>query len=98
MLFALTCCCLTVFRRFEVLIEPGDHAIRIIEAVIVVGLAGRTRIAGQLCIYNHLRSELLTNAIFLLSGDHEGTLIVPWPPYRYAITFGFPPAAGSNRM
>ena len=47
---------------------------------------------------NHLRSELLTNAIFLLSGDHEGTLIVPWPPYRYAITFGFPPAAGINRI
>ncbi len=22
------------------------------------------------------------------SGDHDGTLIVPWPPYTYAITFG----------
>lgn len=26
------------------------------------------------------RSLLLTNAIILLSGDHDGTLIVPWPP------------------
>src|SRR5262245_5240029 len=30
----------------------------------------------------YLISELLTNAIFLLSGDHDGTLIVPCPPYR----------------
>ena len=27
-------------------------------------------------------SELLTKAIFLLSGDHEGVLIVPCPPYK----------------
>ena len=27
-------------------------------------------------------AELLTNANFLLSGDQEGTLIVPCPPYR----------------
>jgi len=26
-------------------------------------------------------SELLTKAMRLLSGDQEGTLIVPWPPY-----------------
>jgi hypothetical protein len=25
---------------------------------------------------------LLTKAIFWLSGDHEGVLIVPWPPYK----------------
>ena len=27
-------------------------------------------------------SVLLTKAIIRLSGDHDGTLIVPWPPYR----------------
>ena len=37
-------------------------------------------------------SVLLTNAIFLLSGDHDGTLIVPCPPYKYAITLGLLPA------
>ena len=26
------------------------------------------------------RSELLTNARCVPSGDHDGTLIVPWPP------------------
>ena len=26
------------------------------------------------------KSVLLTNAIRWLSGDHEGTLMVPWPP------------------
>ena len=26
-------------------------------------------------------AELLTNAIRVPSGDHDGTLIVPWPPY-----------------
>jgi hypothetical protein len=29
----------------------------------------------------HLIVVLLTNATCLLSGDQEGTLIVPWPPY-----------------
>ncbi|CAN5487791.1 hypothetical protein BH10BAC4_BH10BAC4_26840 [soil metagenome] len=28
------------------------------------------------------RIELLTKAKYLLSGDHDGTLIVPWPPYK----------------
>ncbi len=27
------------------------------------------------------RSVLLTKATCVPSGDHEGTLIVPWPPY-----------------
>jgi hypothetical protein len=30
---------------------------------------------------SHFISVLLTNATLLLSDDHEGTLIVPWPPY-----------------
>src|SRR5688572_506008 len=29
---------------------------------------------------------LLIKAILLLSGDHEGVLMVPCPPYTYAIT------------
>src|SRR6266542_3664358 len=28
----------------------------------------------------HSKSELLTNASFRLSGDQEGTFMVPWPP------------------
>src|SRR5204862_239560 len=36
-------------------------------------------------------AELLTNASRFPSGDHEGTLIVPCPPYRYAITRVGPP-------
>lgn len=32
--------------------------------------------------------------MLLLSGDHEGTLIVPWPPYKYAMTLGAPPETG----
>ena len=39
---------------------------------------------------------LLINAILLLSGDQDGVLIVPWPPYRYAIVLGTPPDAGIN--
>ena len=31
---------------------------------------------------SHYFPELLTNATDLLSGDHEGTLIVPCPPYK----------------
>lgn len=31
---------------------------------------------------SYLLTELLTKAICLLSGDHDGTLIVPWPPYK----------------
>jgi len=27
------------------------------------------------------QSELLTKATCVPSGDHDGTLIVPWPPY-----------------
>src|SRR4030095_5088203 len=42
----------------------------------------------------YFESLLLTNAPRLLSGDHEGTLIVPCPPYKYAITFARPPLAG----
>ena len=38
--------------------------------------------------------ELLTNASRLLSGDQDGTLIVPWPPYTYAITRDSPPPMG----
>lgn len=45
----------------------------------------------------HFISVLLTNATRLLSGDHEGTLIVPWPPYTYAIVLGGPPLKGINR-
>ena len=37
---------------------------------------------------------LLTNASFFESGDHEGTLIVPCPPYTYAITRDGPPPTG----
>lgn len=33
-------------------------------------------------IFYFVIPELLTNAICLLSGDHDGTLIVPCPPYR----------------
>ena len=41
----------------------------------------------QLPTNNHQRttklgSELLTKAMCLLSGDHEFTLMVPWPPYK----------------
>src|SRR6266566_4490535 len=35
---------------------------------------------------NRRRSVLLTNASRRLSGDQDGTLIVPWPPYTYATT------------
>jgi len=42
-------------------------------------------------------SELLTNAIRLLSGDQEGAFSVPCPPNKYASTLGAPPAAGINR-
>ncbi len=37
---------------------------------------------------HHGSIELLTNAACRPSGDHEGTLIVPCPPYRYATTRG----------
>src|SRR3954468_5696235 len=33
----------------------------------------------------------------LLSGDQLLTFMVPCPPYKYAITFGAPPATGINR-
>ena len=39
-------------------------------------------------------SELLTKATYLPSGDHDGTLIVPCPPYTYAITSGRTPSGG----
>ena len=39
---------------------------------------------------------LLTKATLLLSGDQEGTLTVPCPPYTYAITFGWPPPMGMS--
>ncbi len=29
----------------------------------------------------HSASELETKATWVPSGDHDGTLIVPWPPY-----------------
>ena len=38
--------------------------------------------------------ELLTNASRFPSGDHDGTLIVPWPPYTYAMTRAGPPLDG----
>jgi hypothetical protein len=41
--------------------------------------------------------ELLTKAIFLLSGDQLGTLMVPCPPKMYAIVLATPPAAGIKR-
>ena len=40
---------------------------------------------------------LLTNARRFPSGDHDGTFIVPWPPYRYAITLGVPPSRDTSR-
>ena len=40
---------------------------------------------------------LLTNASRVPSGDHDGTLIVPWPPYTYAMTRAGPPSIGINR-
>jgi hypothetical protein len=36
-------------------------------------------------------SRYETNANRLLSGDQDGTLIVPWPPKSVANTFGSPP-------
>lgn len=33
---------------------------------------------------------LVTKAILRLSGDHEGTLIVPWPPQAWVITLAEP--------
>src|SRR2546427_13162307 len=39
---------------------------------------------------NRRRSVLLTNASRRLSGDQDGTLIVPCPPYRYATTPALP--------
>src|SRR5437773_1508430 len=42
---------------------------------------------------NRRRSVLLTNASRRLSGDHDGTLIVPCPPYTYATTRALPPPA-----
>jgi hypothetical protein len=46
-------------------------------------IAATTRHVTKLfvCI-RYFLSVLLTKAICLLSGDHDGTLIVPWPPYR----------------
>jgi hypothetical protein len=41
--------------------------------------------------------ELLTNASRFPSGDHEGTLMVPCPPYTYAITREGPPPTGITR-
>lgn len=41
--------------------------------------------------------ELLTKAMNCPSGDQERTLMVPCPPYRYAITFGPPPVSGIRR-
>src|SRR5213593_1435048 len=40
---------------------------------------------------NRRRSVLLTNASRRLSGDQDGTLIVPCPPYTYATTRALPP-------
>jgi hypothetical protein len=40
---------------------------------------------------------LLTNASRLPSGEYDGTLIVPWPPYTYAITRDGPPLIGIRR-
>jgi hypothetical protein len=40
--------------------------------------------------------ELLTNAMYRLSGDHEGTLMVPCPPYKWAKTLGDPPVDGMS--
>src|SRR5690606_358699 len=48
-------------------------------------------------LYYWFLPELLTKAMCLLSGDQELTLIVPCPPYRYAITFAAPPETGINR-
>ena len=36
-------------------------------------------------------------AILVLSGDHEGTLMVPWPPKSLAMVWIFPPPAGIMR-
>src|SRR5215470_11115161 len=35
--------------------------------------------------------------MLLLSGDQEGTLIVPCPPYKYAITRGAPGAVNESK-
>src|SRR3954447_6047540 len=44
-------------------------------------------------------SELETNATCVPSGDHDGTLIVPCPPYTYANVFGGAlPSAGMMRI
>src|SRR5690606_5322671 len=40
---------------------------------------------------------LLTKATVVPSGDHDGTLMVPWPPYTYAITRAAPPSTGISR-
>ena len=57
---------------------------------------GADRSVGAHSIYS--ASLLLTNATCVPSGDHDGTLIVPWPPYTYAITFGGAlPSAGMMR-
>jgi len=55
--------------------------------------------AGRVILHRFDQSirVLLTKATRVLSGDHEGTLIVPCPPYKYAITRGGPPLAGIIR-
>lgn len=40
----------------------------------------------------------LTKASRFPSGDHDGTLIVPCPPYRYAITRAGPPPPAADRQ
>ena len=47
-------------------------------------------------MFNYL-SELLTNAIRLLSGDQDGAFNVPCPPNKYARTLGAPPDEGIRR-
>ena len=72
-------------------VEAGRaNGVQLVEAGAVADLGyaglGRGRIDrekdrgkdGQEAL--HSRSVLLTNASRRLSGDHEGTLIVPWPP------------------
>ena len=56
-----------------------------------------TRPGAHLHHFSSVNAELLTKASRLPSGDQEGTLIVPCPPYTYAITRGRPPLTGISR-
>ena len=49
-----------------------------VAGLVAPGHAGRDRSAA--CEVNYKTSLLLTNATCAPSGDHDGTLIVPWPP------------------